>query len=93
MSAYEDIDWITLFLSESAKLKHISKQCDLTIHNFGHMLVVALRLYCYCDQGSLSSTLGQSGSVHNLRPLQDGQDCSHTMCIYAPDDPNMSTQQ
>ena len=42
MSAYEDIDWIMLFLSESAKLKRISKQCDLTIHNFGRMLVVAL---------------------------------------------------
>ena len=41
MSAYEDIDWITLFLSESAKLKCINKQCDLMIHNFGHMLVVA----------------------------------------------------
>ena len=41
MSAYEDIDWIMRFLSESANLMHISKQCDLTIHNFGHMLVVA----------------------------------------------------
>ena len=93
MSAYEDIDWITLFLSKSAKLKHISKQCDLTIHNFGLMLVVAPRLFRYCDQGSLSSTLGQSGLVNNLRPLQDGQDGSCTTCIFASDDPNMSAQQ
>ena len=41
MSASEDIDWITLFLSELAKLKCISKQFDLTIHNLSRMLVVA----------------------------------------------------
>ena len=41
MSAYKDIDWISLFLSESVKLKCISKQCDLMIHNFGCMSVVA----------------------------------------------------
>ena len=93
MSAYEDIDWITLSLSESAKLKRIRKQCDLMIYNFGHMLVVAPRLFRYCDQGSLSSTLGQSGSISNLRPLQDGQDGSHATGIYAPDDPNVGVQQ
>ena len=93
MSAYEDIDWISLFLSESAKLKQISKQCDLTIHNFGHMLVVAPRLFHYCDQGSLSSTMGQYGLISNLRPLQDGQNGSRATCIYVPDDPNVSVQQ
>ena len=93
MSAYEDIDWIMLFLSESAKLKCISKQCDLTIHNFGRMLVVAPWLFHYCNQGSLSSTLEQSSSISNLRPLQDGQDGSHATCIYAPDDPNVGVQQ
>ena len=93
MSACKDIDWIMLFLSKSAKLKCISTQCDLTIHNFGCMLVVAPQLFHYCDQGSLSSTLGQSGSISNLRPIQDGQDGSHATCIYAPDDPNVGVQQ
>ena len=93
LSAYEDIDWITLFLSESAKLKCISKQCDLTIHNFGCMLVVVPQLFRYCDQDSLSSTMGQCGSINNLRPLQDGQNGSSATCIYVPDDPNASVQQ
>ena len=45
LSTYEDINCISLFLSEASKVRQISKQCDLTILNFGRMLVVAPRLF------------------------------------------------
>ena len=69
LSTYEDIDWISLFLSEALKVRWISKQCDLTILNFGRMLVMAPRLFRYCDQGSMSSTVGQCRSASSLKLL------------------------
>ena len=72
LSTYKDIDWISLFLSEASKVRQIGKQCDLTILNFGWMLVVAPWLFWYCDQGSMSSTVGQCGSASSLKHLQDG---------------------
>ena len=88
LSAYEDIDWISIFLSETSKVRRISKQCNLTILNFGWMLSVAPRLFRYCDQGSMSSTMGQCGSASSLRLLQDGQNGSQATCICVPDNPN-----
>ena len=69
LSTYENIDWISLFLSEASKVRQISKQFDLTILNFGQMLVVAPRLFWYCDQGSMSSTVGQCRSASSLKLL------------------------
>ena len=66
VGSLEDIDWITLFLSDSAKLRRLCTLCDLSLSNFGHMLIVTSKTFKYSDRTSLSSTLGQYGSASNL---------------------------
>ena len=47
MGTYEDIDWISLLLSDHDKFVRITRYSDVTLHNFGRMMVIAPQLFKY----------------------------------------------
>ena len=93
IGTFEDVDWISLFLDDADRFKHITKLCDLTVHNFGRMLVVAPKLFTYRDQGSMSSMMGQCGSANDLSLTPKHKDATRFATVPVPNNPHLSTQQ
>ena len=87
MGTYEDIDWISLLLSDHDKFVRITRYSDVTLHNFGRMMVIAPQLFKYRDHGSMSSMVGQCGSASNLQITQKGKDATRFACLKVPDNP------
>ena len=74
IGALEDLDWISILLGDTEKFRRICTLCDITIRNFGRMMVIGPKLFKYSDRGSMSSTMGQYGSITNLRIARGSKD-------------------